>query len=394
VATSNIAFIYWGRRGFSRFTLELARAARELKDVNAYFSISTANEIFPEFQELGSTIFPVDTFHTAAGALCRLPRIFALKHRLIQWLSEREINRVIVLMPHVWTPLIAASIRRLGIHYSVVFHDANPHPGDRTGLVFEWLLNDARAADTVITLSPWVKTQLVKRGAASAERTRTLFMPDISYPNLTAQGGKKVRWRKAGQPLRILFFGRMLKYKGLSTFIDALELLAADSIPIEISVCGEGDISQELGRLARLRAAVLNRWLSDDEVGELMHQHDVAVLTHIEASQSGIIAAAMGTGLPVIATPVGGLADQVESRGAGLVSARSDPQAVAECIRSLALDCELYNSIVNRMNRCRGFLMADFLRTLISDVNHEDEQHARGTFTNRFCPPAPNELLG
>jgi glycosyltransferase involved in cell wall biosynthesis len=358
--------------------LELARASRQLTGLNAYFCISTANEIFSEFQMLGTALFPIDTFQSAAGALYRIPNLIGLRRRITSWLREREIERVVILMPHVWTPFLASSIRRLGIHYTVIIHDSQPHPGDSTGLIFEWLLNDARVADTIITLSPWVRDKLVKRGVAPNERTRTLLMPDVTFPAATLRLKDERPRRRSGQPLRILFFGRMLKYKGLSLFVDALEILTDISVPLEISVCGEGDISDVASRLKKLGAVIVNRWISDEEVGELLYRHDVVVLTHTEASQSGVVSAAMGAVLPVVTTPVGGLAHQVKSRHAGLVAARADSRAVADCIRSLALDCDRYNHIVDQIRRCRGFLMTEFLQSLIEDAAPQRENVMSG----------------
>lgn len=349
----------------SRLTLEAARAALVMDDPNLIFSISTTNELYPEFRSLGNLIFPIDTFRTGPDALLKTLRILQVRRKLINWLTEQDVESVVVLMPHVWTPLIADAIKRQGIHYAVVVHDAKPHPGDPTGLVTSWLLNDARAADTVFTLSPWVTRELIKQGTVPAERVKTLFMPDMMFSPAAFDPGAKRR-RETGQPLRVLFFGRLLRYKGLHLFTDAMEVLAAEGIPLEISVCGEGDLSNEASRLARLGTIVVNRWLSDAEVGQLLTRHDLVVLTHIEASQSGVIAAALGAGVPVVTTPVGGLADQIQSRGAGLVSERIDAQAIADCIRALVLDCARYNGIVDRICSDRSYTVARLVRELVA----------------------------
>jgi glycosyltransferase involved in cell wall biosynthesis len=334
--------------------------------LNAYFSISTSNECYSEFCRFGDAVFPVDTFHTSLGALLKAPHVFQIRRKLLAWLTEREVKLVIALMPHVWTPLISGELRRQGMHYAVLMHDAKPHPGDRTGWAFKWLLNDAKAADTVVTLGGFVRNELIKRGIAPAKRIKTVFMPDLAFPGAQPHTAIKARRRETGSPLRVLYFGRLMQYKGLPLFADAMEIVAANKIPIEISVCGEGNLGSMPSRLASLGAVVINRWLSDDEIGQLLACHDVVVLTHTEASQSGVISAALGAGLPVVTTPAGGLAEQVQSRGVGLVSARIDAQTVADCIRTLALDCTLYNGIVDRIGSSANFSMAQFLRELLA----------------------------
>ena len=366
---SNVAFFYWGRRGFSRFVLEAARAADSIEGLNAYFSVSSNNEIFPEFAELGDNVLPVATFGSAAGALLKAPLIVEMRRRIVNWLVDRDVKCAAVLMPHVWTPLIADAIKERGIHYAVVMHDARPHPGDPTGLIFKWLLNDAKAADTVITLSPWVREQLIEQRIAPAGRIKTVFMPDVCYPSEWSDlKTARIRRSETSRPLRILFFGRLLPYKGISLFADAMEKVAESGVPFEVSVCGEGDLGGQADRLAKLGATIINRWLSDDEVGQLLVNHDVAVLTHVEASQSGTVAAAMGAALPVVATPVGGLAHQVQSRGGGLVAKRVNADCIADCIRTLALDSRVYNAILDQIASYNLFSMANFLQQIVNAI--------------------------
>jgi glycosyltransferase involved in cell wall biosynthesis len=361
----NLALIYWGRRGFSRFTLEAVRTAREI-GLTAYCSVSTSNEIYPEFQRLGGAVFPVATFQACAGALLGAARLVEIRRKLVDWLADRQVRLVITLMPHVWTPLISPAIKRRGMHYAAVIHDVKAHPGDPTGLVTSWLLTEARTADTVITLSRFVRDQLLAR-RVPAERIRTLFFPDLAFP-AKPHTANRMRRRRPDQPLRILYFGRLLAYKGLPIFVETMEILAARGIPIELSVCGEGDLNGMASRLAQLGAMVVNRWLTDAEIGDLLACHDAAVLTHFEASQSGLISAALGAGIPIVTTPVGALPDQVRSRGAGLVADRVDAATIADCIERLALDWALYHRIVDQIRKSARFSMAQFLRELVGAI--------------------------
>lgn len=365
---TNVAFIYWGRRGFSRFTLEAAHAARRA-GLNAFFSISTSNELFAEFRQLGDIIFPVDTFRTTPGALLNLPHVPEIRRSFLDWLVERQIETVVTLMPHVWTPLISTALRRQGMRYAVVIHDAKPHLGDPTGMIFNWLLTDARTADCVVTLSEFVRKELVRQGTAPAERIKTVRMPPLEFPGAPPHSVKKARRHETSPPLRILYFGRLMTYKGLRLFADAMESLAANGPPIEITVCGEGQLGDISSRLANLGAAVTNRWLTDDEVGQMLGCHDLVVLTHIEASQSGVVSASLGAGVPVVTTPVGGLAEQVRISGAELIAERVDGQAIADCVRSLALDCSRYNRIVDHISSPATFSMTQFLRELIAAIS-------------------------
>ena len=128
----------------------------------------------------------------------------------------------------------------------------------------------------------------------------------------------------------------MLPYKGLDVLAAALPHLTPGRF--ELRVVGTGP---ESSALAALRACagvtVENRWVPEGEVGALLQWADALVLSHREASQSGVAAAALAAGRWVVATRVGGLGEQL----AGYPGARlcdGEPTALAAAIESLWYD--------------------------------------------------------
>ena len=124
-------------------------------------------------------------------------------------------------MSHVWTPLLADSIRRTGVRYVVIVHDAADHPGDATAMVNWWLIRDALKADEVVTLSAYVRSALVARFPQLARIARIFFFFRFSGRSRPA------RRTRSDRPLGFLFFGRILAYKGLPLFVEACEILRA-----------------------------------------------------------------------------------------------------------------------------------------------------------------------
>jgi len=261
--------------------------------------------------------------------------------------------------------LIGPFLKTADRRYVVVVHDADPHPGDITGLAHGWLLHDAAKADHVIALSKSVATALSRKPRIRSDRIVTLFHPMMAY----SKARSKAVW--AGErPLRLLFFGRIMAYKGLDLFVESLELLRARGVSIEATVAGEGSLNGQSKRLARLGVAVINRWLRDTEISELLETHDSVVLTHIEASQSGCAAAALGAGLPVIATPVGGLADQIVHEVNGLVADRVDATAIAQQLARLASEPALYRGLAAGATRAQHSRdMRGFLDSMLSAIS-------------------------
>ena len=116
-----------------------------------------------------------------------------------------------------------------------------------------------------------------------------------------------------------------------------------------------------------MRAEVVNRWLSNAEIAAVLPRYHAMVLAHTEASQSGIAATALGAGLPVIATPVGGLIEQIQDGQTGCLATRATAPALAEAAKRLLLDPVLYRAICNNIVQTRGERsMARFVEDCVS----------------------------
>jgi glycosyltransferase involved in cell wall biosynthesis len=365
VAKKKIAFLYLGRRGgIARLAYELAVAATRHHQIDPLFVVSDSNELFGLMQTLPGIARSVKTFDSSVGALTQTYRIPALVQRLNAAFNEHRTETIVVLASHVWSPLIAPFLKTTARRYVLVVHDADPHPGDVTGLAHGWLLREAAQADLVIALSRAVAAGLSTRRRIPSDRIVTLFHPLLTYTERRAEAV----W-DGERPLRLLFFGRMMDYKGLGIFTDAIELLRAQGLPVEATVAGNGQMNGRREQLETLGATVINRWLHDQELSQLLQAHDAVVLTHTEASQSGCAAAALGAGLPVIATPVGGLMEQIAHEVNGLVADRVDAAAIAHQVKRMANNPTLYRELAQGVvHRQRGREMRDFLDNMMDAI--------------------------
>jgi glycosyltransferase involved in cell wall biosynthesis len=328
-------FTYWGRQGsLSQLTLELANLAVARRNRAHTFSVSAQNELFDEFSFLRDNLLPIDTFDTRRQSL-QIGRIMCASGRL-QNRFKRDCTRALVsLMPHVWSPCMKRVIRQAGVRHIVIVHDAKTHPGDWVGLVNGWLLREADAADHVITLSDFVASQLIARGLPRT-KVSALFHPDLDYGCIAGCD------QDASGPLRVLFFGRILPYKGLDLLVGAVECLRRSGVVVRLDVYGEGKIKPEVhARLLGLGSKIENRWLQHREFKSILPRYDVVAVSHIEASQSGVVAAAFGAGLPVVATPVGGLVEQVTTGVTGIIAESVSASALATALRTLVDDRSL-----------------------------------------------------
>jgi glycosyltransferase involved in cell wall biosynthesis len=341
-------FLYWGRRGLSRFTFDLATELAATRGDRWLLSVSRQNEIFDRFRTFKSSLLPIKTFEHGAGAFLAVHRIARLRHGFARQIRDMGVGTVVNLMPHMWSPLVAPTIRRAGMLYVTVVHDADPHPGDPTSVLQGWGLRDILYSNLVVTLSQAVAGRLSATGRVSHGGLLPLFHPDLAF-------GQPCRplLPKAGEPFRLLFFGRILPYKGLALLVDALELLAERGVRVELGVYGDGPVEGARERLAAIGATVDNRWIPDHEVADIFGRFHAVVLAHTEASQSGVAAAALGMGLPLIASPVGGLIEQVRDGETGVMAGTADAVGLADAVTRLMSEAGLYARICDGIEKGR-----------------------------------------
>jgi glycosyltransferase involved in cell wall biosynthesis len=139
----------------------------------------------------------------------------------------------------------------------------------------------------------------------------------------------------------MMFFGRIREYKGLELLAEAYAKLLK-RYQISLRIVGEGHV-KALETLARLPGvSIENGWIPEHNVPSVLNQADLLVLPYREASQSGILATSFALGIPAVATPVGGIPEQIISGESGLLTADTTGLALAASIEKLISDPHLY----------------------------------------------------
>jgi glycosyltransferase involved in cell wall biosynthesis len=134
----------------------------------------------------------------------------------------------------------------------------------------------------------------------------------------------------------ILFFGFIRDYKGLDLLIRAFHLL---DDRYTLLVAGEAYGGFEKyntlinSSALRKNIFVFNEYIDDSRVPDFFCAADVCVLPYRSGTQSAVTSVAYNFNVPVIATDVGGLREDVGERGTGLVVGSAEPSQIAGGIR-------------------------------------------------------------
>lgn len=221
----------------------------------------------------------------------------------------------------------------------VTVHDVALHPGDSQSrkVPMTTIRMLRRAADAVVVHGQGLRWALSASGIGGAEHVHVVEHPVLDRHRRIADRAGLVRTPAPGP--RVLFFGRIMAYKGLDLLIEASDQVIQRLPAVRFVVAGTGP---DLGRLrpslqSRPWFEVHGRYVPDAEAAQLFRDADILVLPYIEASQSGVLAQAAGFGLPVVATDVGELGALARRTGMGPV-VPPDPTQLAQAIRELLSD--------------------------------------------------------
>jgi glycosyltransferase involved in cell wall biosynthesis len=318
----HIAVVYLGRRGAGGvISLELARQLEQRHQVLAI--LSTLAENLEYWKKASIRRVEVGTFRNPVGAFLSLVFPFQIK-RIANQIRQAKPDVLLFPMFHPWNSLIQKILSDVP---SVVFvHDPRPHP-DLAGWFYEKLENASiRRASRCVILSETLKPHLAGRGVDSA-RIDVVPLGPFPYAPMGSNSEKQ------DHSPTLLFFGRIMPYKGLETLLKAYARVR-ETQACRLIVAGEGNLSTFRDLLAGLPdVEVVNRWFGEGEVGDFFARSDLVILPYASASQSGVIPIAATFGLPVIATRVGGLSEQVEDGVSGWLVPPENVDALADAIR-------------------------------------------------------------
>jgi sugar transferase (PEP-CTERM/EpsH1 system associated) len=141
--------------------------------------------------------------------------------------------------------------------------------------------------------------------------------------------------------------GRMETVKDQATLVRAflclLKTAPALAPRLRLALIGAGPLREECRALLEAAGAADLAWLPGerDDIPDILRGFDVFVLPSISEGASNTILEAMATGLPVVATDVGGNPELVEHGRTGLLVPAGDPVSMAQAIARYLQDPDL-----------------------------------------------------
>jgi glycosyltransferase involved in cell wall biosynthesis len=183
----------------------------------------------------------------------------------------------------------------------------------------------------------------------------------------------------------MLFFGNIAPYKGLEFLVKAAAAVIRDMRELRLVIAGRlrcdsgywAAIEQRITR-PELVGCVIARieYVPDVETEMYFKAADVLVLPYTKIFQSGVLFLGYNFGLPVIASDVGSLKDDIVEGRTGSVCRPEDPMDLARCITDYFAS-DLYRTLPACRAEIRAFAhqqhswarVAEITRKVYSDVS-------------------------
>jgi colanic acid/amylovoran biosynthesis glycosyltransferase len=181
--------------------------------------------------------------------------------------------------------------------------------------------------------------------------------------------------RQTGDTVRLLSVGRLVEKKGLEFGVRAAAALqAANSrLRVEYRIVGEGplrgDLTKLTGQLGAATTVQLLGALPGAEVMRWMHESDIYLLPSLMEQAGYVLLEAQASGLPVVATRVGGVPEMVREGQSALLVEAGNVEATTAALQKLLTNSDQWPAMGQQGRRhVEEYFDVDRLTSQLEDV--------------------------
>lgn len=262
--------------------------------------------------------------------------------RLRRWLKEQQVR---LIHAHQYTPFFYSALARTATGgIPILFTEHGRHHPDQRSTRRVWanrLLT--RAADRIVAVSEHVREALITNEGFAANRVSVIpngVSEDVFRADEAVRCDARRELGYCDNDEVVIQVARLNRLKDHATAIRAIDLLRASRPNVRLLLAGDGELRGELESLvAELGLGSIVRFLGTrHDVPRLLQAADVFLLSSISEGIPLTLVEAMLTGIPTVATRVGGVPEVIRDGIDGLLANAGDAAPLAEQLRRLLDD--------------------------------------------------------
>jgi len=342
----NILFLdQYSRLGGAQLVLLDTIAAAQARGWHAWAMLPGDGPLAHQLRGQGVAIaeIPCGPYRSSAKSvrdLLRFPADVAAQARAIRNLAVQTHFDLIYINGPRLLPAVA-----LGLPTSLpaLFH-AHSHVEQKLARrLTSWCI--ARGNASVVACSQSVLDEVT---AATSPHDRAVI------PNGVPDAGYRERRFPIDGEWKIGIIGRISPEKGQVIFVEAARLLRSHFPRMKFLICGAplfGDVSY-LRRVQQLALRLPVEFLGwREDIAAVLSDLDLLVVPSTQEGMGRVVIEAFSAGVPVVASPVGGIPEVVENAKTGFLFAPRDPQSLADCIANAIAQPERLRTIAANARR-------------------------------------------
>jgi colanic acid/amylovoran biosynthesis glycosyltransferase len=231
--------------------------------------------------------------------------------------------------------------RLTGVSYSITVH--GPH------IFFDpthWALREKVANSAfIVCISRYCQSQMMLFSDRSDWTRLKIVHCGVDIARFSCQAVRDTA-------RNLLYAGRLAAEKGLPVLFEGLRMLSERGYDFQLTLVGDGadrasleELARKLGIAERLK---FTGYVNQEGVREYLQRSDIFILPSFAEGVPVSLMEAMASGVPVVATHVGGVAELVEQEKTGLIVPPADSLALCEAVARYLDDPHLRRQVAQR----------------------------------------------
>lgn len=247
-----------------------------------------------------------------------------------RWIKQAPLNHILVSWAYPEGVAVAYLAKWLGVPYTIKAHGSDINMHCQSIARRKQVVHAANNANGVMCVSQALKTKLVEYGVAAKQI-------EVIYNGVDQTQFQPAPEKPLSQRQQLIFVGNLKPDKGVFELLEAFALLSKPYPELTLHYYGAGTtmaaLTNRIAELGLQDRVVLHGSVAHAQLPSLFHHARLLVLPSYHEGVPNVLLEAMASGVPCVATAVGGIPEIVSDETGVLVEHVADVPALHDALQ-------------------------------------------------------------